>query len=1183
MVSVNTSKAAPLPMHRVRNCHLWPSDCRLRIFKCNKLVSLAFLLTLLSHKPTDLFGIKLELLNLPRFMIHFPTKSVTVQGLQAVTNYEFTLCAIVCIIFVNLWLFLSVIKQSGDVHPNPGPESLSSDSSFQSVLHDYLNIVHVNIQSLLPKLDILETEMQYYDIVVLTETWLSQNTTNYDVSIPNFDPPYRKDREDRLGGGVAIYIKSGIALHKQMNLIDGDIEALCVEMIVRGHKFLLAGFYRPPNSGREYWESIESTFDNLSNSVTNDLIILGDFNCDMQQLNTSNKMHDLALSYNLTQLIDEPTHYTEHSSSLIDLILVNKPENVLYSGVASSFVPDLVRFHCPTMLILKFRKLIEKGFKRHIWVYEKGNYDLFGNKLAQVNWDNAFSFDNINTIADTITEHIITAAKESIPNKTVFIRPNEPEWINSNIKRQIRQRKRLFRRAKRINSQYAWYKFRRKRNEVTENIRQAKRNYYDKLALDLQRLPSSCRSWYKTASKFLKYDSAQQNIPILEIENGLIESDQDKTEVLNDFFIQQSTINDFNASLPPFVPPIYSTLNNINITETEVLKAIKSLDINKASGPDLINPKLLKEGTNQLVYPFTKLFNLSLSLKIYPESWKKANVSAIYKKDSPTIPNNYRPISLLSIIGKLMERCIHNHLTQHLLDNNIITPFQSGFRNGDSTVNQLLFLYHEFSKTLDANKEIRVVFCDISKAFDRVWHRGLLFKLRSIGISGDLIDWFSNYLDNRQQRVCIKGFCSSWKKVPAGVPQGSILGPTLFLIYINDLVQNIDSNIRLFADDTSLYVIVEDPMSSATQLNTDLGKIFDWGQTWLVDFNPNKTESLLITRKHSNQFHPCLKMGNTDVKEVTQHKHLGLTISKDLKWNCHINQVSEKAWKRIGSLRRKKFILDRRTLNKLYITYIRPLLEYGDIIWDNCSLTNKRYIDTLQVEAARIVTGGTKLCSIHRLYRETGWETLQLRRNKHKLFQLYKIINSQTPEYLKSLLPPRMYELTEYALRNNNDFAIPVSRTAVFTNSFLPSALRDWNTLSLEVRNVSSLSLFKTRVNLGSARVIKPPSYYSNIQTSREGQIYHTRLRLECSSLNQQLFVKSIIDSPLCSCGLTETASHFLLSCVNYRNLRLRYFSNLPQPLSLSILLNGIPDAPIDVNEKIFKQVQQFILASKRF
>ncbi|MEW8548410.1 MAG: hypothetical protein AB2693_33315, partial [Candidatus Thiodiazotropha sp.] len=359
--------------------------------------------------------------------------------------------------------------------------------------------------------------------------------------------------------------------------------------------------------------------------------------------------------------------------------------------------------------------------------------------------------------------------------------------------------------------------------------------------------------------------------------------------------------------------------------------------------------------------------------------------------------------------------------------------------------------------------------------------------------------------------------------------------------------------------------------------------IFDWGIRWLVDFNPNKTESLLITRRRNHEFHPRLKMGNIEVKEVTQHKHLGLTISNDLTWHCHINQISEKAWKRIGSLRRKKFILDRRTLNKLYTTYIRPLLEYGNMIWDNCTLTNKRYIDTLQVEAARIVTGGTKLCSIHRLYNDTGWELLQSRRNKHKLFQLYKIINGLTPEYLRSLLPPRVNALTRYALRNNNDFAIPASRTAVFTNSFLPSTLRDWNTLDQDVRNAHSLSLFKTRINSGSAEVVKPPSYYSNIQTSREGQIYHTRLRLECSSLNQQLFLKNIIDSPLCSCGLTETASHFLLSCTNYHNLRLRYFSNLPQPLTLSILLTGIPDAPQDLNERIFKQVQQFILATKRF
>ena len=225
------------------------------------------------------------------------------------------------------------------------------------------------------------------------------------------------------------------------------------------------------------------------------------------------------------------------------------------------------------------------------------------------------------------------------------------------------------------------------------------------------------------------------------------------------------------------------------------------------------------------------------------------------------------------------------------------------------------------------------------------------------------------------------------------MPQGSILGPTLFLIYINDLVQNIGANVRLFADDTSLYAIVDDPISSAVQLNIDLKTNFNWGKTWSVDFNPNKNESLFVSRKHNDQPHPSLKMGNIEVKEVADHKHLDLVIANDCTWSHHINYISKKTRKRIGSLKRNKFILDRLSLNKLYTTFIRPLLEYGNLIWDNSTLGNKRFLDTIQFEAARIVTGGTKLCSIYKLYKDTGWEMLQTRRNKHKLFQIYKIIN----------------------------------------------------------------------------------------------------------------------------------------------------------------------------------------------
>ena len=197
-------RAAPLAVRQERNSLPWPSDCRLRLSRYYKLVNLAFIITLAVQIPINLLSIKLELLKLPRSMIHSATKSPIV-GLKAASNYNFTTCTILCLILANLWSFLLVIQLSGDVHPNPGPESLSSissaESSYQSILHDYLNIVHVNIQSLLPKLDILETEMQSYDIAILTETWLSQSTSNYDISIPNFDPPYRKDREDRPGWG----------------------------------------------------------------------------------------------------------------------------------------------------------------------------------------------------------------------------------------------------------------------------------------------------------------------------------------------------------------------------------------------------------------------------------------------------------------------------------------------------------------------------------------------------------------------------------------------------------------------------------------------------------------------------------------------------------------------------------------------------------------------------------------------------------------------------------------------------------------------------------------------------------------------------------------------------------------------------------------------------------------------
>ena len=291
-------------------------------------------------------------------------------------------------------------------------------------------------------------------------------------------------------------------------------------------------------------------------------------------------------------------------------------------------------------------------------------------------------------------------------------------------------------------------------------------------------------------------------------------------------------------------------MHNLEGTFSHVATQISQLG--KSSGPDGINNRILKELSSELANPLCSLFNSSLSSGSFPSSWKEANVTPIFKKDDASNVSNYRPISLLNTIGKVMEKLVHKHVFNFFLSNNTISSFQSGFVTGDSTVNQLVNMYNTFCKALDEGKEVRAVFLDISKAFDRVWRRGLLHKLNYVGIRGRLLDWFSDYLTNRRQRVVLPGSCSDWSYLKAGVPQGSILGPLLFLIFINDIVNDINSNIRLFADDTSLYIIVDTPQNTASVMNNDLSKINIWATKWLVTFNPAKSESLLITRRRTD-------------------------------------------------------------------------------------------------------------------------------------------------------------------------------------------------------------------------------------------------------------------------------------------------------------------------------------------
>lgn len=654
----------------------------------------------------------------------------------------------------------------------------------------------------------------------------------------------------------------------------------------------------------------------------------------------------------------------------------------------------------------------------------------------------------------------------------------------------------------------------------------------------------------------------------------------EKANIFNDYFCQQSQVDDDNIDLPVNYDnnDPYCNLDNIIISVQDVKDNLQILNTNKATGPDNLNPMLLKQASSELAYPLTKLFNLSLQSSTVPNQWKIANVTPVYKKGSANTVSNYRPISLLSVLGKCMERCIFKYLYNFLHSNNILTPSQSGFRPNDSTVNQLLSISSDFYRAIDQGKEIRVVFFDISKAFDKVWHKGLLYKLSNLGIRGNLLKWFHSYLHNRKQCVVINGTKSYLKNVQAGVPQGSILGPLLFLIYINDLVVNIDCNIKLFADDTSIYITVENPFSSAALLNSDLEKINDWSKKWLVSFNPSKTECMTISNKIKKPFHPSLIFDDVHLKEVESHKHLGVIFSSNLSWNQHIDEMISKAYARLGQMRKVKFLLDRNCLQKIYFSFIRPALEYADIIWDNLPEYLSRKIENIQLEAARIVTGGNRMASIAFLYRETGWVLLSKRRENHRLVQFFKMFHCKTPEYLSNILEIQTSKDGTHNTRSNNSIREIFARTKLYYESFFPSTIRLWNTLPNEIQNNPSLNNFKKYLNRSNINI---PDYYNF--GSRKGQILHSQLRLECSALKLYMFRRNLCPSPLCTCGSIESNDHYLLYCPNYNVIRSETINKLRDPTNVNILLFGSPNLSDNDNKYIFYMVQKFIIDSKRF
>lgn len=1112
------------------------------------------------------------------------------RQIQFVYNNIFVECGLRAHIIILMYLLLitlvtwtfCLLLLCGDVHTNPGPASSGTDDSNTSYSshdsHNCLSIMHLNIRSIRNKKQFIEDELLDFDILCFTETHLAPDYDKSQLFLDGFNPPLYRDRTN-FGGGVMTYVSSRLSFRSRDDLMHPSLEMVWVEVFSKNKSIMVGTVYRSQIEPISFWNNLNISIEKAL-GITKYVVIVGDLNENLLNTNLNN-LRDIIMINNLTNLISCPTRVTHNSSTLLDPILVTNDIQFFDSGVIE--VDENISDHRITYLTISLGYSLKKSFKRQIWLYEQSDFNKLNNLINLFDWETFFSrFSDANIATTSFTDKILQFSHECIPTKTVTIRPGDKPWYDNKIRNRSRKRDRLKKKAIRLNTQEAWNKYKRCRKTVNNLVKRAKEIFYSKLdQLDFKY--NDQKQFWKTIKFFMK-DSKSNHIPPLMKDNAtgsLAYSDNDKANTLNEYFTGISHLDTTGKSLPFCRNRTDDVFPQIMISRDEIIDTIQSLPTNKATGPDNISHRLLKATSYAVSRPLMILYNLSLSSNCFPSGWKVANVVPIFKKGDRSLPCNYRPVSLVSCVGKLMERIVFKLLYNFLHERELINKYQSGFQPGHSTVFQLLEIFDRICKSLDNMDITCMVFCDISKAFDRVWHDGLLQKLQSYGIRNGILRWFRSYLTNRSQCVVLNSSKSSLRSVTAGVPQGSVLGPLLFLIYINDISDKLTCFTRLYADDSSLLSTSKDIHYIENEMNNDLKELSEWSNKWLITFNPDKTEAMLFSNRLTESY-PEIKFENRLVKYVDTHKHLGLSLSSNAKWNDHIDNLMLRCSKMVGILRKLKFTLSRKCLNAMYLSFVRPILEYADVVWDGITDNQSCRLERLQNEAARMVTGLTRSTKLDDLYAEVGWTSLSERRKVHKLSTFYKIVNGLVPSYLTDILPPSVGEYTNRALRNSTNFRAPLTRHELYRKSFFPSMIILWNKLPNHVKESENITSFKKQVSR-----IPPPVPKQFLTGDRKYSVLHARIRNKCSNLNDDLFNNHLSLSPLCSCGIDrETSNHYFLVCPIYNTQRLELLRKMHQcrfQADIDSILFGSNMLTQDQNCELFEFIHDFIKETNRF